>query len=519
MVDPLQQHLTATAETTHQVDLMFPLSVVRGVVRYADGTPLVAPPEVFIRQTDATTNETRTFFKYRSSEDGSYVVLGVGAGAFTVIAEDSATGLSGTADGTLTQISTPVDVDVSLAAGGTVSGVVRDAQNAPIADAVVSLASTGLSIIRETQTNASGEYNFEWIPAGDLTVQAVAGGLMVSGVGSVAEGATLAIDLTMPAVGIVRGRAVAADGVTPMSSAPVTLWSRVHHGPAGTFNLSTYTNGAGDYEFTGVLAGPVSVVAGYQPDFAIGEGLITAGATTTLNVRAGGVVRPESLQYWDPTDLPDDWRSLSFDFDCYGNLLNAGIDSSEGSSPWFAGGAQLRVFGQFFACTAGARTGLQGRGFAMGDAWSGPIRTSRDVYAPANGGYIRYVESFTNTGTAPITFAVRLDSHIRSVPTPTQIDRANGTSVSGDRVAFVFGGSGGTRQPDTVTAEGLDVQARWAVTLAPGQTIGLMHFVVQTPSTDATNAQTGALVFLTDPNALAGLTPAQRGSIVNFSIP
>jgi hypothetical protein len=48
----------------------------------------------------------------------------------------------------------------------------------------------------------------------------------------------------------------------------------------------------------------------------------------------------------------------------------------------------------------------------------------------------------------------------------------------------------------------------------------LMHFAVQRESTDAAGAaaQAQALVNLTDPNALAGMTPVEKAQVVNFRI-
>ena len=47
-----------------------------------------------------------------------------------------------------------------------------------------------------------------------------------------------------------------------------------------------------------------------------------------------------------------------------------------------------------------------------------------------------------------------------------------------------------------------------------------MHFAVQRDPSDAAGAQTQAqaLVNLADPNALAGMTPAEKLQVVNFQI-
>jgi hypothetical protein len=48
-----------------------------------------------------------------------------------------------------------------------------------------------------------------------------------------------------------------------------------------------------------------------------------------------------------------------------------------------------------------------------------------------------------------------------------------------------------------------------------------MHFAVQRPPTDlaGTKAQATSLVNLTDPNALTGMSAAEKAAVANFVIP
>jgi hypothetical protein len=54
----------------------------------------------------------------------------------------------------------------------------------------------------------------------------------------------------------------------------------------------------------------------------------------------------------------------------------------------------------------------------------------------------------------------------------------------------------------------------------PGQTVELMHFAVQRDPDDigAAQSQAAALVNLSDPRALSGMTAAERARVVNFFI-
>src|SRR5262249_434626 len=63
---------------------------------------------------------------------------------------------------------------------------------------------------------------------------------------------------------------------------------------------------------------------------------------------------------------------------------------------------------------------------------------------------------------------------------------------------------------------------RWDnVTIPPGQTVFFMHFAVQRDPVDfqGTRAQGGSLSDLSDPNALTGMTAAEKAAVLNFTIP
>ena len=57
--------------------------------------------------------------------------------------------------------------------------------------------------------------------------------------------------------------------------------------------------------------------------------------------------------------------------------------------------------------------------------------------------------------------------------------------------------------------------------IQPHQTVTFMHFVIQWNSQDVAGAiaQAQALVNLTDPNALAGMSAQEKSQVVNFNVP
>jgi hypothetical protein len=60
----------------------------------------------------------------------------------------------------------------------------------------------------------------------------------------------------------------------------------------------------------------------------------------------------------------------------------------------------------------------------------------------------------------------------------------------------------------------------WTVTVPANQTVTLMHFLIQWNSQDTNGAaaQASALVNLSDPNALNGISPQEKAQVVNFNV-
>jgi hypothetical protein len=91
-------------------------------------------------------------------------------------------------------------------------------------------------------------------------------------------------------------------------------------------------------------------------------------------------------------------------------------------------------------------------------------------------------------------------------------------------LAHVFGGASSTLAVPTVQfiQTNDEVFYRWDnISIPAGQTVILMHFGVQRPPSDlvGTKAQAAALVNLTDPNAVSGMTSAEKAAVANFIIP
>ena len=89
-------------------------------------------------------------------------------------------------------------------------------------------------------------------------------------------------------------------------------------------------------------------------------------------------------------------------------------------------------------------------------------------------------------------------------------------------LGFVFAGTNSTLAPvPSFTLGVMPVSYVWTVTVPANRTVTLMHFLVQWNSQDTNGAaaQANALVNLTDPNALNGISTQEKAQVVNFNVP
>jgi hypothetical protein len=160
------------------------------------------------------------------------------------------------------------------------------------------------------------------------------------------------------------------------------------------------------------------------------------------------------------------------------------------------------------------------------------VLATRTVYVPQTGGFARYLETLTNPTAVPQTITVGITGDTGSDPrilvppsttgnTFTVTDFPN-CDCSTSTLGRVFQGAGAPPLPlSTTTMTRSHFAFTYQLTLAPGAAVTLMHFEVQRDTNDATGAeaQARALVDLTDPHALDGMSDAERAQVVNFVIP
>ncbi len=172
----------------------------------------------------------------------------------------------------------------------------------------------------------------------------------------------------------------------------------------------------------------------------------------------------------------------------------------------------------------------------VGSASIARIGITRKVFSPASGGFARYLEILSNPTTAPVTFVVEHESFLNSRDDTRLLvapaDTNNTYLVASEafsccnhpNVAEVMAGPNAAVPVATVQfrRSNSDITYQWnTITLSPGQTVIFMHFAVQHNPADNTGleAQAAALANLSDPNALSGMTDAEKSAVVNFAIP
>ena len=372
----------------------------------------------------------------------------------------------------------------------------------------------------------------------------------MSMVRSSTDGQVITLDIIMPATGTVFGSVFGPDGITPFANPFVSVVSIDSFGPEGNFNRQTTADALGNYQINGVQVGTVQVAASDNSAPQIGAGLgfaplsgaatgiatgaLTVDAPLNLNITLGNAL---SFQFVGSINL-DGADGFRYDVSCDGQLNDGGTvdrnfdDAYDGMYQASLSGAN---FVRQFPCLNAASTDSTGRQLVLGPVVVHNLQLARKIYSPDAGGFVRYLEEIQNPGSSPVVVSLTIsgnlgsDNSTRIVVTPSQTNFTYAvTDQSGiccdPLLAHVFGGASSTLAVPTVQfiPTNDNVFYRWDnITIPAGQTVILMHFAVQRPPSDltGTKAQAVSLVNLTDPNALTGMSAAEKAAVANFVIP
>jgi 5-hydroxyisourate hydrolase-like protein (transthyretin family) len=520
---------------TQTFNFTLAISVVHGIVTFFDGVTPVNSPSIFLSFEEQGGNIQTLFLN--GGTDGSFSFVGIPAGNFTFTAEDdNNSGLRVTLNETLASAGTVETLNVALPAAGTVTGTVLDSSgNIPSSFVDVELADPTNSFTNfASLDNTTGVYQFAEIGVGPFFLQATDFNSYITAPGTLTtDGQTVTINMGLPATGTVTGTVFEANGVTPATNVEVEVDNLSNSGEDGNSRRFTNTDAEGHYQVTGVQVGNVQVSTydfNSNPEI-VGQASGTVNSTQPTEV---DVIEGNAVSFRFNLDGQDGFR---YDISCDGDIDRGGSISFFFESP-YSGAEFLNIDGDSFSypCAGSGVTELNGQQIVIGPSNIAGIDMTRKVFSPVAGGFARYLDVLSNSSSAPITLTVGQETFLESEEETELLvapqDTGNTYLVASEalsccdnpNVAEVFAGAGATVPIANILLResNSDIMYLWnAITIAPGQTVIFMHFAVQHDPNDnpGLEAQAAALANLTDPNALFGMTDAEKAAVVNFSIP
>jgi len=185
-----------------------------------------------------------------------------------------------------------------------------------------------------------------------------------------------------------------------------------------------------------------------------------------------------------------------------------------------------------------------GRQYVFPSQAIGGLSVSRKVFVPANDQFARWLNIFTNTTGAAITFSMVTSNNLGSDTDTRIVSSSNGNATAeltdtwistfqqygnstcssqpangscDPRLGHVLQGAGAPVPLAAISFADGDGFPWWGytITLGPGQTAIIMNFVTGQPSKAAANAKAAELAGLS-PTALQCLSIAERTEIANF---
>ncbi|MEM9557540.1 MAG: carboxypeptidase regulatory-like domain-containing protein [Acidobacteriota bacterium] len=489
------------------------------------------------------------------------------AGPFSVSAMDPFEELGGSIESNLL-VGENLAVTVALEAAGDIAGTVFAADGStPLPNIRVRLE----PLSREVTTAADGSFRFDMLPVArspytlrafdaNGAQRAVASGLVLAG-----HGDALTQDLVLSGTGTVTGRAIDPDGL-PVAGVGVTLDSTV----PGLGNLFATTDATGTYTIAQVPEGAFTLFASQTQQALAGTatGQIDAdGQIVTVDIDLLRDVLPPPSGGTGTLARLYDLNNFEMAVQQDGAIRDGTTAVFRGDGAFNRGGFELTVEEDGGTVYPFAGNGgfleLSGRQVVIPAAvpTAQGLELRRKVFVPSRGYFARYLDVVTNPTGSPITVDVALGSSFRFIQQvrngvrfdepPRLVDSSSGDAILSldagvrDRwvvvddnvdadplrttnlptVAHVFDGPGGLVEASAARFA-VDFAARFGtletawdgLTIAPGESVIVMHFAVQQTTRAAARASAERLVQL-PPEALEGLTATERAQIVNFDVP
>jgi hypothetical protein len=223
--------------------------------------------------------------------------------------------------------------------------------------------------------------------------------------------------------------------------------------------------------------------------------------------------------------------ALNDAFDGYNSIC---ISTTGATGPCATGNAAYTIYNK----RGPATTELSGRQIVYPAQTIGSLSVSRKVFVPTNDQFARWLEIVKNNGASPQTFNLITCNNLGSDANTVVVSSSDGdataevtdtwvssfqnysgTTSSDPRLAHILQGPGAIAPVSVINFVNGDDNPWWThtITLQPGATAIVMHFVTGEPSKAAAAAKAAELVLL-PANATQGMTPVELGQVVNFAI-
>ncbi len=229
--------------------------------------------------------------------------------------------------------------------------------------------------------------------------------------------------------------------------------------------------------------------------------------------------------------------SLSDAFDGY--HANC-VSLTNATGPCQTGNASYTIYNQngpaSVDATVPATPECTNRQYVLPAQTIGGLSVQRKVYVPTNDRYIRWLDSYTNTTGAPITFTTISSNNLGSDSNTLIVNSSSGDAVaqttdtwvttfqnysgstsSDPRIGHILQGVGAATPVSNINFANGDDNPYWvySITVTPGQTKRIVNFAVGLESKAAANAKSAALA-LFPTGAQQCLSATELSQVVNF---
>jgi Bacterial Ig-like domain/Carboxypeptidase regulatory-like domain len=415
--------------------------------------------------------------------------------------------------------------DIVFSTTGIFEGTVRKATGEVISGANIApylIIENSTSEQRGTGTSIEdGAYSIAFLPPGDYSIevsvphsQGYANTKWVTG--TIIEGQTIQLDVTMPPVGVVSGTVIDFYG-NVVHGAQVQL--REIEGDY--FRRETVTDTGGNYTLTDVPTGTYALIV-YDPETdGPVEFIVTVGENTTTT---------QNFNFPNYTSLPKnliDGGGYVWDINLNGSIRNGTDDAFDNAGYMI----NPSTFASFYYAVAED----DDREFVMGPYERLSWRTTRKIFVPADDRFIRYLDIIENISEAPETLTYRIYDYLGASSDWEIIETSSGDnvfntydtwvitryngSVARPVVLHVFAGIVSPVLPNytytNIPTSGDYFAFGFGTPVQAGETVAFMHFISQQPDVDSARVQAEALLCLKG-SALSGLSPEEQDMVINF---